>query len=277
MLTDTPRLAATDADLAAAVEGNLHALFRYITDVLPGAELVEGPHFNHHHAFPTNPMFKGVWSTRLPPEAVDAAIDETVAWYRARGASFMFWWHTGLTQPADLGARLEAHGFQQFSEADPGLAADLNDLPHMPATPPGFSIVRAHDQRTLDDWRDAFIAAFELAHVPMAGQAWVDATLAAGPATAPWQLYVGYLDGQPVATNILVLGDGVAGLYAVGTVPAARRQGIGALITLQPLLDARAQGYRYGVLFATEMGLPMYKRLGYREVDSRIGRHLLFL
>ena len=277
MPADTPRLSATDDGLAAAVEGNLHALFRYFAAVLPGAELVEGSHFNHHHASPTNPMFKGVWSTRLPPEAADAAIDEMVAWYRARQAPFMFWWHTNRTQPADLGARLEAHGFQQFSLADPGMAVDLGDLPPLPATPPGFSIVRAVDQRTLEDWRDAFLFAFELAHVPMAGQAWVDATLAAGPDGASWQLYLGYLDGQPVATNMLVLGDGVAGLYAVGTVPAARRKGIGAAITLQPLLDARAQGYRYGVLFATEMGLPMYKRLGYREVDSRIGRHLLFL
>jgi GNAT superfamily N-acetyltransferase len=221
-------------------------------------------------------MFKGVWATRLPPGAADAAIDEAIAWFQARQAPFMFWWHTNLTQPADLGQRLLARGFQQFSAADPGMVVDLNDLPAMPSMPPGFSIVRAHDPHTLDQWREVFLAAYDLHHLPFAGQAWIDATLAAGPAAAPWQLYLGYLNGQPVATNMLVLGDGVAGLYAVGTIPAARGQGIGAFITLQPLLHARAQGYRYSVLFATEMGLPVYRRLGYKVVDSKIGRYLRF-
>jgi ribosomal protein S18 acetylase RimI-like enzyme len=277
MQTGQPRLAATVAELAAAVEGNLHALFRSMAAVLPGAELEDGPHFSRHHAFPSNPMFKGVWATRLPVDEVEAAIDETVAWYRARGAPFMFWWHTSFSQPADLGQRLRARGFQEFSAADPGMAVDLNDLPPMPPAPPDFRIVRALEQRTLEHWRDAFLEAYELHHLPMAGQAWVEATLAAGPEAAPWRLYVGYLDGQPVATNMLVLGGGVAGLYAVGTVPSARRLGLGAIITLQPLLDARALGYRYGVLFATEMGVPLYRRLGYRQVGASIGRSLLFL
>jgi len=35
MPTDKPRLSAADDELAAAVEGNLHALFRYFAAVLP--------------------------------------------------------------------------------------------------------------------------------------------------------------------------------------------------------------------------------------------------
>ena len=89
-----------------------------------------------------------------------------------------------------------------------------------------------------------------------------------------WRLYVGYLNGRPVATNILFNGAGVASVYGVGTLPEARGKGIGAAITLKPLLDARAQGYRYGVLFATEMGVPVYRRLGFREVGCTIGRYL---
>jgi GNAT superfamily N-acetyltransferase len=60
----------------------------------------------------------------------------------------------------------------------------------------------------------------------------------------------------------------------VGTIPSARGLGIGAAITLKPLLDARAQGYRYGVLFATEMGQPVYERIGFRVVPGRINRYL---
>jgi len=49
----------------------------------------------------------------------------------------------------------------------------------------------------------------------------------------------------------------------------------GAAITLQPLLEARDQdGYQYAVLFSTEMGIPVYKRIGFRLTDIRINRYL---
>jgi GNAT superfamily N-acetyltransferase len=61
----------------------------------------------------------------------------------------------------------------------------------------------------------------------------------------------------------------------VATVPAARGLGIGAAITLQPLLEARDQdGYKYAVLFSTEMGVPVYQRIGFRLTDVRINRYL---
>jgi ribosomal protein S18 acetylase RimI-like enzyme len=277
MLTTPPYTSASDADLAAAVEQNLHALFRSMA-VLPGYELVEGEQLCHHHAFPTNPMFKGVWATRLPdsldPQAVDEIIDEVLAWYVARSAPYVFWWTGSAVRPVDLPARLAAHGLVENIHGDPGMGVELDALPATTPTPPGFSVVRAADQQALEDWRDCFCAAFE---IPLfTGQAWVDATLSAGITQAPWQLYVGYLDGQPVATNMLFNGAGVASVYGVAAVPAARGRGIGAAITLQPLLHARDQGYRYGVLFSTEMGYPVYRRLGFRPLDCKIGRYILW-
>lgn len=272
-MTDIPLTQASAPQLAAAVEDNLFALFRAMTHALPDSILVEGDDLSHHLAFPSNPMFKGVWRTRLTPDTADAAIDQTLAWYKAHNAPFLFWWIGPDTQPADLPARLQARGFMVHMAGDPGMAADLHTLPATIPTPAGFTIVHASDQKTLEDWRDVFCTTYE---VPaFAGQAWVDATLRAGP-NAPWQMYLGYLNGQPVATNILFKGAGVAGVYGVGTVPGARGQGIGAAITLQPLLDARALGYRYGVLFSTELGHSVYRRLGFYDVSCKIGRYLWF-
>ena len=81
-------------------------------------------------------------------------------------------------------------------------------------------------------------------------------------------------NGEPVATNMLFNSGGVASVYAVGTLPSARGQGIGGAITLKPLLEAREMGYRYAVLFATEMGVYAYERIGFRQCGVRINRYL---
>jgi hypothetical protein len=77
---------ATDKQLGLAVFENLYALFRAMANHLPDGQLIEGNRFSRHLTFPTNPMFKGVWNTRLSSDETDATIDETIAWFKERGA-----------------------------------------------------------------------------------------------------------------------------------------------------------------------------------------------
>jgi ribosomal protein S18 acetylase RimI-like enzyme len=270
---DVPLTEATDARLGEAVADNLHALFRAM-QVLPGSDLDEADGLARHHAAPLNPMFKGAWRLRLDEQGADAAIADTLAWFQARGAPFAFWWLDPRDRPADLPARLAAHGCVPWEENAPGMVAALTDLRYdlMARVPAGFRMERVRDEAALHAFKQAFVAGLEVPE--WAGQAWVDATLAAGIEQAPWQPYVGYLDGEPVASNMLFCGAGVASVFGVATAPAARGQGIGAAITLIAYQDAQALGYRYGVLFASESGLPVYRRIGFRTVGFGISRYL---
>jgi ribosomal protein S18 acetylase RimI-like enzyme len=233
-------------------------------------------------------MFKGVWRSRLAPGQVDDAIDETIAWFKARQAPFFFWWTGDSTTPADLGDRLQARGLLDMAEQQsalapgirqtelgaPCMAADLHRMNEtaLSTVPREFRIEEVTTEAALLDFKRVFVESYEIPE--WAGQAWVDATQAIGIGQTPWRMFVGYLAGQPVATNMLFNGAGVASVYAVATMPAARGQGIGGAITLKPLLEARDEGYRHGVLFSTEMGQSVYERIGFRATGTRINRYL---
>ncbi len=278
----------TDTELALTVQENLFALFRAMATTLPGGEIEESAQLSRHHTFPTNPMYKGVWATHLAAEETDAAIDETIAWFRARNAPFFFWWTGPGTTPDDLGQRLQARGLIDMAEQSeemaagvvstasgaPGMVADLQRMNEavLEQTPSGFVISPVQSEADLQDFKRVLVTAYEMPERMADG--WVQAALSLGIEQTPWQMYLGRLHGEPVATNMLFVGGGVAGIFGVATVPAARGMGIGAAISLAPLLQARAMGVRYAALFATEMAIRVYERIGFRLTGTRLNRYL---
>ena len=71
---------------------------------------------------------------------------------------------------------------------------------------------------------------------------------------------------EPVATAMTYESDGVASLQWVGTVPAARSSGLGALVTVAATNLAFVHGASSCTLQASPMGEPIYLRLGYETI-----------
>jgi hypothetical protein len=92
MRTETPLANASITELTAGVEENLFTLFRGMADVLPDSEILETENLSRYFAFSHYPMFKGVWRTRLTSSHFDAAIEESIAWYKVCKAPLFFWW-----------------------------------------------------------------------------------------------------------------------------------------------------------------------------------------
>jgi GNAT superfamily N-acetyltransferase len=258
-------------ELARLTEENLYGFLTTLGQA-DGAELGRASYLTRYSdSSIISPMFNGVVRIGIPPDQIDQAIDETCDYFTARERPLAFWWVGASSQPADLGARLVARGLVEFEIDAPSMAVDLHALPTSVTAPSDFTIEIVHDRSTAEAWAGTFNTIYGTPQ--FAGQAWSDAFARYNFDTAPFRLYLGHWRGKPVATNMLILGAGAASVLGVGTLPEARGHGIGSAITLQPYLDAREQGYHTGVLFATEMGIPVYERLGFRKVGT-ISRYL---
>lgn len=262
---------ATDEELASAVEENVYDMFRSMVQVLKG-EIEETPRLRRYHVSPLSPIFKGVFCTDLSADEADPTIQDTIEWFRQRNAPFFFWWTGQGTQPTDLGERLVAHGFSVFEQDAPAMAADIDKLNWENPRPPELQLEPIENDDQLLQWKQVFLDAFGIPE--FAGQAWVDATRAVGIGQTPWQLLLGTANGRAVCCGLLYCGAGVAGLIGLGTIPEYRRKGIGSAMQLERLRIARALGYQYAVLFASEMGYSPYLKLGFKDTGRRISRYL---
>jgi GNAT superfamily N-acetyltransferase len=195
----------------------------------------------------------------LPQEHVERAIQSSIAAFRLHGVPGS--WHVGPSmRPVEIGDRLAASGFVPVHE--PGMAIDLHALTDGVSAPEDLRIERISDDRGLDAWAHTLSLGFGEGEREALWVRDMYRRLGFSDAGA-WHHYLGRLGGHSVATATVFLGAGVAGVYFISTVPSHRRRGIGAAITLAALRDARDRGYRVAVLGSSEMGYPVYRRLGF--------------
>jgi len=204
----------------SGIEANMRGLMAGLR-LLPGAEVVDRPEMLRFLTGAPFPLFNGVVGARLAAGGVDTAIDAALAPFRERGVP-MLWWVGPSSEPADLGARLEARGLVH-ADASSGMAVDLAALTAPPALPGGLTIEPVRDAAALRDYTAALVAGFGLP--PEAGEWTFDLCRRAGFGDAMPTNYLARLDGVPVATAMLALFGGVAGVWNVATVPGARRRG----------------------------------------------------
>lgn len=248
------------ASMAAAVEANLFALFDRLT-AWPRLERHDDGACSWTLSDLPFPLFNSVVRARLDEGAADDAIDARMRACAERGVP-MLWWTGPSTAPADLGYRLRERGF--VLEPAIGMAGDIGRIAARPGGA-ALTVERVLDTGMLRTWSSVLCGAFGAPD--SFGDAFVDLASEVGlGGTSRFRHFLGFVDGEPVATCSLFLGAGVAGVYDVGTVPERRRRGFGAAITRAAIADAGTGGYRMAILHSSELGAPMYRALGFTDV-----------
>jgi ribosomal protein S18 acetylase RimI-like enzyme len=80
---------------------------------------------------------------------------------------------------------------------------------------------------------------------------------------------VAYLDGAPVSVAQILLSHGIAGVYWVGSLEAARGRGIAEAVTRHVTNLGFDLGAANVQLQASSMGEPIYRRMGYENLHRR--------
>lgn len=257
-MTPYPSLAAMGPDAARSIGRHLDTTFRSLAR---GEHAVDDPSFFRLLTGEPHPLGN---MAILAPHATLAATRAAVAPLAAGPlpAAVIF---PGLEVPPDIGEYLAGCGFVPAGTM-PAMGIDIAGMKST-VLPPGYELVRVGDGPDGDEWLEQFAVGYEF---PIAAARYFSPASAHADTApdAPVQFYAIRRNGRIVATSACFLNDGVAGIYCVSTIPAERKQGLGAHATAEPLRLAARLGYRVGILQSSEAGHRVYQALGFADLGG---------
>lgn len=203
------------------------------------------------------PLFNAVAYANITGET---AITTILQPYR-RHQTTAIWIRLPTSQPESLDEQLLAHGLR-LADVQPCMAIKLDTMPQQTFN---AHIVQVQNEAQCRDWVQ--VQSLSNGGLPQAiDDIYMRLMLPAIEADSPRKIFVAYENGRPVACSLFHLAGGVAGIWQVATIPEARRKGYGTAITFAALAAAAKQGYKIGVLFASQMGAPVYRKMGFQEI-----------
>lgn len=200
--------------------------------------------------------------TQLPSEGIDELIGSALDHFRSLNIKKLSWLAREGVPATEIKKYLVAHGLTFSESFATEMAANLKSLPDKSPTPSDLKILPVVAGKTLRQW--IHVASIGFGVREEFEKVWYDFFVDAVFDTR-FRTYLAVLNGQPVGTSQLFLSAGVAGIYNVTCIPEARGQGIGAAITLAPLLKAREMEYQVAILQASRLGYNIYRRLGFQD------------
>ena len=249
----------TMTELIKAADVNLQSRAFLDSQIYPNYEFLDSPELT----MLTWPSGGVVLHASFSEEQTSEKIQQFLHHYRSKGRLPIVWIVSPSSQPKDLGKQLEGHGFK-LKGPYPVMAVALRDLNYHQALPNGFIVERIQDFAVLDQWAKTFLAVKFITEQDVAFFTKLFDSYGFG-LEAPYQLFMGLLDNQPVATSYAYFAGGVVGIYKVFTIPEVRRRGFGTVMTLAAAEAGIEAGYHVGLLFATAMGYSIYRRMGFHE------------
>jgi GNAT superfamily N-acetyltransferase len=241
-----------DVDLIEAADRNFLGSYRKLVEHMPAGGTRD---FGGVFAFVTGlpiGMFNGCIVTAPAAGELGAALD----WIVEHDVPYRLWIHEELAD--QLAETVRERGMEQGAWLMPQMV--LQPVPEPPSPTPEVRVGAVSDPRSLDEYRRVSIEDGTSENV--ARRLFSDSFAA----DSDVQLLIAYLADRAVGTSLAIRTGDVSGVYAVGTLPEARRRGVGTAATWAAVAVGRDWGCETVVLQASEMGFPVYRAMGFRTV-----------
>lgn len=182
------------------------------------------------------PGLNGVWIDGPDESTAAREIESAIVEVESRATPCWIELRAGRTPTVERVAR--RLGFIH-EEAIPGMVAGPDEFVVVPG--PVVEITRVHDRGQLD--------------------------VAAIPGMS---FYLAEADARPVSTAVAWVGDGGVGIFNVATPPEYRGRGYGRAVTQRAVRDGFMSGADLAWLQASELGEPVYRAMGFRQVETYV-------
>lgn len=193
-----------------------------------------------------------------PLRSPEASIARVVRYFEERGLPSLICFPPNVD--AETETLVEGRGFQL---ADPQPGMSLSPIPSLPDSPAELKIRAVVGESELRDFQTTAEQGFGM---PLSlPQHLASPRFRDHPAVS---MFVGYIDGRPVATSCLITTGPVAGIYWVSTLEEFRGRGFGAAMSAHAVRVGQSLGCDMATLQASPMGRPVYARMGFEVTDD---------
>lgn len=207
-----------------------------------------------------HPLCNGVVSPRLDPARAAGRVDELLELLDGHGRLYQ-WWIGPLSASSAVEGRLLERGLERSEE--PGMHLDLARVDLAPA-PTDAEITSITAGATTERTTATELIGEAFGVAPALVPLFEDVLFSVDGVRL--EVVLARVEGRPVGTGAVAIDGRVAGLYNIAVTEGARNGGIGRALTLHLLALARAHGCTDAVLHASELGLPVYERIGFETV-----------
>lgn len=255
ILTTSP----DDLKTITAMQENMFAHMLFFPERLSSCTVLKAQELIIIDSHLANSTFNLVCKARLKEENALDAIESAATYFHREDMPFA-WWISPDDMPRALPHLLETADLHQ-TETCIGMALSIEDYAYEQAE---LRVERVLNTTQMQDY--ASIMCDVQGETP-AIQAWYE-QLSLFPFLLDdyEQLYVGYLDEQPVSCGTITLHSEVAGVHGLATIRSQRRRGFATAMLQELLMRSQATGYSTATLQAAKETIILYEKLGFEKL-----------
>ena len=253
-----------EEELLKAMEANMHLQMTYHAQYLPSMKMLDEPDVTAVVSGLPDDTFNYVIGAKFTEESAKARVGHILEHYKQAKLP-LSWWLCQSDTPANLNEILLAHGLT-YKEENVGMYLPLETFHPSPSLD-ALKFARVETLEQIKDFSDVLIGIgvtpqiFTLIYKQLPPHAYQKG--------APYEMYLGYYEGKPAVTGIVLFHAGVAGIYYVCTAPELRRKGLGTAMVEHLLKRAQEKKVPTAVLEASWQGKSLYARIGFKTCNCR--------